>query len=375
MAQLPKFNFTCGNFDDGLLPVKQVLVNSLRRVETHRLRSSLGYCGPKGADELRDALLKMILVERGMRCTRKTIAITCGALHTVTLLGLMLSKKFSQATVAVEMPGYFGFRKTLRMLGIRVLALPVDEEGAYPDVGVISQSHAVILTPRHHFPTNVTMSSARRATFRELAEQGKCLVVEDDYSCDFEFQATEIRPLSMGKLRRGLVYVGSFSKSLAPGLRLGYVVAEPRIVEDLSAIRWRIDRHSPELLQLVLAELIRSGEYKTAVERTMQSYKSRWLAMGTALEKHFGFTSQATGGLSFWLPAQTNWESIHAIASHSEHLGIRFTSGLDCYDTPPGFGALRLGYTCVSLDQIDIGVQNLAQCFRDVLGSVPKWKR
>ena len=367
MTNVRDIRFTCGDFDDDLLPERQALLNCLDRIGQRQWRSALGYCGSKGSDELRDTLADTLLAERGIECTRENIILTNGALHAVSILGLMLVQQYSGATVAVEMPGYFGFRKTLRMLGLRVLPLPVDDEGARPDTEILSQSHAALLTPRHQFPTNVTMSLARRAAFRELAEQGKCLLVEDDYSSNFDFQGVKKQPLSAGRQRRGLIYVGSFSKNLSPGLRQGYMVAEPEVVECLSVVRWRMDRHSPELLQLMLAQLIRSGEYQAAVERTVESYRCKWLAMRAALEEHLGFFPQSTGGLSFWLPVQTTWESLQAIASHSERLGVRLTTGLECFDHPPRFGSLRLGYTCADVDLIDIGVQRLAQSLLHII--------
>jgi GntR family transcriptional regulator/MocR family aminotransferase len=347
------------------LPDKELLLTSLAKIAAGNWQSAMEYCGPKGDAGLREAIADTILADRGIECSNEAVLITSGTLHAVALLALMLLRKHGSVTVAVEDPGYFGFRRTLRMLGIQVLPLPVDGEGACAAPDLLAKAHAVVLTPLHQFPTNVTMSAARRERFRRLSQEQGCLLVEDDYSAGFHFLGECPPPLTAGRPRKGAVYVGSFSKVLAPGLRQGYVVAHPEIIEQLSAVRLRIDRHSPELLQLVLEQLIRSGQYRALTARTRESYHNRWRTMAKAIERHFGFKSATAGGLSFWIPTGASWDRLDAATLQAPCLGVRFNSGRECFFSPPRHASLRLGYTCVDAEFIEVGVERVARLLRD----------
>ena len=366
------YDLTCGKFDGFLLPRKANLAKALARVGNRDFNSAMNYCEPYGASDLREVLAANILPERGIERPKETVIITNGALHAISLLAIMLTHRYENPTVAVEIPGYAGFRKTLRMFGVRVLPLQVDQEGARPEPEILSQCNAVILTPGHHFPTNVTMSAARRADFCLLAEEEGFFLVEDDYSRGFTFWGEEHSPLTANSIHGNGLYIGSFSKNLAPGLRQGFIVAGPQVIEELSTIRWRIDRHSPELLQLVLAQLIRSGEYTVLERRTRESYRRRWLTMKTLLEKHFDLKSKCTGGMSFWLPTSISWQSLKVIGAHLSSQGVWFTSGYDCFDKEPEYGVMRLGYTCANTNQIRVAIGLLAQSFREITGLSPR---
>lgn len=364
-------NLECGRIDPRLLPRPSDLTRSLRQVKVQHVRSSLDYCGPQGSHDLRCALADDLLRKRAIDCTASDVVITCGALHAIALLGMVLRQQAQRPTVGVEMPGYWGFRKTLGMFGIRVLSLPVDSQGARLDPAITDQCDAIILTPRHQFPTNVTLSPERRVEFLALADRGRCLVIEDDYSYGFHFLGEPPKPLLSGGLRRNGVYVGTFSKAFAPGLRMGYLVGAPDIVEGLTAVRWRIDRHSPEIVQLLLAEMIRSGVYESAISRTAGRCRKRWVAMNAALANHFGFRPSSGGGLSFWLSTGTSWRNLRAVVQYADLLGVTVGTGAECYDVVPRRGALRIGYTCADPHDIAVAVSCLARSFRHVVGKIP----
>jgi GntR family transcriptional regulator/MocR family aminotransferase len=335
------------------------------------MRSSLDYCGPQGSHTLRCVLANDLLRKRGIDCTASDVVITCGALHAIALLSMVLRQRAQRPTVGVEMPGYWGFRKTLRMLGIQVLSLPVDSRGARPDPSIVAQCDAIILTPRHQFPTNVTLSLQRRSEFLALADCGRCLVVEDDYSCGFDYLGEPPQPLLGGGLRRNGVYIGSFSKVFAPGLRMGCLVGSPDVVEAVTDARWRIDRHSPEILQLLLATMIRSGVYDAALSRTVRFCQKRWQAMNVALASCFGLRPRSAGGLSIWLSTGASWRDLRAVVRHADLLGVKVDTGAECYDAMPRHGALRIGYTCAGPNEIAVGVSRLAGSFRHVTGRMP----
>jgi len=365
------YNLTCGGFDRSLLPKRNSIRKAFKQIGTEAYESTMKYSNPLGAYDFRKAVAENILPERGIECSKDNILATNGSLHAIFLFGLMLAQHHKKPVVAVEMPGYSGFRKTLYTLGISTLPLPIDREGAYPDENILSQCNAVILTPRHHFPTNITMSSSRRNDFYFLAKNKGILLIEDDYSRDFTFLGRNGLPLLSGKLRDDTMYIGSFSKNFAPGLRIGFVVAETEIINKLSKLRWRIDRHSPELVQVLLAELIFSGEYGRFVRQTRESYYQRWFTMKTLLQKYFGVRTERTGGLSFWLPMPVSWQTLEKIIICAESHGVCLTSGYDCFDNAPPNGVLRLGYASIENSQLSEAIELLGRSFSEVTGNSP----
>lgn len=372
MAELNLRDLTCGRFDQSLLPKPDCFLRAFSQIDAGSWKHALNYCEEKGAASFRNAVATHVLRARDIVCSEENVLATNGALHAISLLGVMLAQNRGKPTVGVEMPGYWAFRKTLRMLGVDVLPLPVDHEGASADPDILSKCDAVILTPRHHFPTNITMSDARRAAFREFAEEERVLLVEDDYSWGFDFVG-DAGPVGFAtESLQNTLYIGSLSKNLAPGLRLGFAVGAPNVIEQLGEVRRRIDRHSPEVLQLFLVELILSGEYTAIEQKTRESYRDRWLVMRDLLELRFRVFSRATGGLSFWVPLAVSWDSLRRIFNRAESRGVCFTSGLACFDEAPEYGVMRLGYTSVSKDQLNGALDTLWCACREVTGSPPQ---
>jgi GntR family transcriptional regulator/MocR family aminotransferase len=263
----------------------------------------------------------------------------------------------------MEEPGYFGIRSTLNLYRYRIDRLRCDDCGAIPDSRVLSKARLVYLTPSHHFPTNVTLSADRRRTFAEQAAECGCTLLEDDYDGNFTFDGTAPPALFATAPIGTVVYVGSFSKVLAPGLRLGYVIAEKRLIERLAALRWRISRHPPLILQAAMSTLVATGHFQRYEALLMRVYKRRWKAMRCALREHLNYVPPGTGGLSAWVSLRMSWRAFEEMQPRWKKAGIVVESGRACFAQLPRTASMRLGLGRIGSRRIVEGVKLLSEQF------------
>jgi GntR family transcriptional regulator/MocR family aminotransferase len=192
--------------------------------------------------------------------------------------------------VWLESPGYQGAAAPFEVAGARMCLVPVDAEGM--DVGHAAAHHPdaamVFATPSHQLPLGVTMSLGRRLELLRWAEANRAWIVEDDYDSEYRYTGPPLASLQSLDRAGCVIYVGTLSKVLFPGLRLGYVVAPPALVEPLTQAKAVVDRHSPVLPQAVLADFIRQGHFARHIRRTREAYAERRVAMLEALASRLG---------------------------------------------------------------------------------------
>lgn len=249
------------------------------RLTSQRLRSvtraQLDYGSAAGQQQLREAVAMHVRSARGAQASADSVLITAGAQRGLHLLAEALLDDGD--VVAVEDPGYPGARSAFVGAGACLVPIPVDAEGIDIDV-LMRMSPAptmVYTTPSHQFPTGVTMSLARRQALLEWASATNAWVVEDDYDSEFRYGTAPV-PCLQGMDRNGRVlYVGSFSKSLYPSLRLGFLVVPRSVHTAFVAIRRASDVHPPTLDQLVVADLIEQGHFERHIRRMRTAYRER----------------------------------------------------------------------------------------------------
>ena len=248
----------------------------------------LGYEAAAGHAPLRELLCAYLNAARGVRCTPEQIVVTAGSQQALYLLAQLLLAPGDG--VWLESPGYQGAAAPFEVAGARICPVPVDAEGMdvafaasrYPDAAL------VFATPSHQLPLGVTMSLARRLDLLRWAEARRAWIVEDDYDSEYRYTGPPLA--SLQSLDRGgrVIYVGTLSKVLFPGLRLGYVVAPPALVEPLRQAKAVVDRHSPMVPQAVLADFIRQGHFARHIRRTREAYAERRAALLEALQRRLG---------------------------------------------------------------------------------------
>ena len=274
-----EYDFRVGIPDAGLFPF-----DTWRRLVAHDLRRTAHgpgtYAPPTGYPPLREAIARYVGIARSVRAEPDDVLVTSGAQQALDLIGRVLVGPGD--VVAVEEPGYPPARALFSSLGARVVGVPVDAEGLVVD-RLPRKARLVFTTPSHQMPLGVPMSLSRRAALLAWAERAGAAVIEDDYDSEFRFAD---RPLdSLHSLDTGgrVVYVGTFSKTMLPALRLGFLVAPVGLRAALAGAKQLVDWYSPIATQAALAHFADSGQLAAHIRRTTKQYRRRRDAVLSAL--------------------------------------------------------------------------------------------
>ena len=277
-AHRPAYDLRAGFPDVSAFPRAEWL-RAARRALTAAPHDVFGYGDPRGRVELRTALATYLARARGVRADPERIVICAGFSHGLSLLGRMLRARGAD-TVAVESYGLDEHWQLLTAAGFRMRAMPLDELGT--DTRELTRgTAAVLLTPSHQFPMGVALHHDRRAAVVDWARRTGGLVLEDDYDGEFRYDRRPVGALQ-GLAPDEVVYLGTASKSLAPGLRLGWMVLPPAVAEEVTAVKGGVDTcGAPD--QLTLAEFLTSGAYDRHVRASRSRYRRRRDALVAAL--------------------------------------------------------------------------------------------
>ncbi|HEX2344627.1 MAG TPA: PLP-dependent aminotransferase family protein, partial [Vicinamibacterales bacterium] len=285
---LVAYNLT-GLPDLRLVPTK-ALARAWRRSIERRSREVLAYGPPEGHPRLRAALAGMLSATRGLVIDESRLLITRGTQGGFAVIAHGLLRPGD--VVAIEDPGYRRGRQMMSLAGARVVPIPVDAQGLSVDhLAALAEEQrirAVLVTPHHQFPTTVTLSAARRVRLLELARRHRFAVIEDDYDHEFHYDGRPILPLASADGGGTVIYVGSLSKTLAPGLRLGYIAAAPEVIAHLTEYRTLLDTQGDQVLESAVAELVEDGEVQRHVRRMQRIYRARRDAMAALLARELG---------------------------------------------------------------------------------------
>jgi GntR family transcriptional regulator/MocR family aminotransferase len=287
------------------------------RLTARRWRSGGFYLGdgePAGQPELRAAIAEYVANARGACCTADQVIVVGGIQHGVDLIARVLLDPGDP--VWVEDPGYVPAHAVLRAAGARLVPVPVDDEGLDIAAGERAAPAARLahVTPSHQFPLGAVLSAPRRLALLDWARRADAWVVEDDYDSEFRYagrplpclQGMETMQLSPREAAH-VLYLGTFSKTLVPGLRLGYLIVPEALIEPIRAARGATDWHAPTPQQSVLADFIGEGHYARHLRRVRALYAERQAVLIAAAEAeladHLSLApGQAGLHLVGWLP-------------------------------------------------------------------------
>ncbi|CAB3752916.1 transcriptional regulator [Burkholderia paludis] len=247
----------------------------------------LGYADPAGYRPLREAIAEHLGVARGLSCSADDVVITSGSQQAIELAARLLID--AGDAVWIENPGFVAGHSAVESAGARVVPVPVDAEGLDVEAGMqlAPDARLAVVTPSHQYPLGVSMSLRRRLALLDWAERANAWIVEDDCDGDYRYAGRPLHPLrALGRQSAGnrVIYIGTFAKVLAPGLRIGFLMAPPGLAEAFSHARALIDRQSPAPLQITLAEFIGEGHFATHLRRMRMLYAERRDALLAALE-------------------------------------------------------------------------------------------
>ncbi|MBI0433391.1 PLP-dependent aminotransferase family protein [Roseomonas sp. KE0001] len=306
-----------------------------------------------------EQLCRQVLPRRAVWARPAEVMITLGAQQALYLVTRLL---LGPGIVAgVEDPGYPDLRHMARMQAGALRLLSVDAEGAVPDAAMAA-CQVALLTPGHQCPTSTVMPSTRRRDILRLARQRDMLLVEDDYDADLFAEGEAVPPLKSLDTEGRVIYVGSLSKVLAPGLRLGFVVAPPPVIEQLRALRRLIHRHPPSNNQRAMAGFIALGHYRGHLRRLGEALAERAALMDSLLPRHLPGCRWrcGAGASSAWVEGPPGLDS-RALAGALAARGVLIEPGDVFFDDPAmGRSCFRLGWTAIRTDKIHGGLAILA---------------
>lgn len=322
--------------------------------------SALGYGEPWGARTLRVQLAEYLARVRGAMAEPDSVVVVTGATQGVSLIAQILRDR-GQRTVAVEDPSNALQRRLLRDLGIDVVDVPVDESGLRVDVLARTAARAVLCTPAHQYPTGAILSAERRTQLTQWAHDVDGLVVEDDYDAEFRYGRAAVGCLQ-GLDDSHVALIGSVSKSLAPALRLGWVLAPPSLLGALRTAKSHADFGSNGLEQHVLAQFMASGGYDRNLRMLRRRYGARREHLVAALSTHAPSWRPigAQGGLHLVvrLPSHLIEDDVVAGAAEAGVLVLGLAGMTGSHPQGPG---LALSFARSTPDMLDEAVRRLVQ--------------
>lgn len=268
------------------------LVN--RHVRNARV-NSLHYGDPLGSHTLRKTIADYLRTARAVNCDASQIMIVGGSQQALELCARVLLDPGDK--VWVEEPGYVAGRNAFAIADCSLVPVPVDAEGLDVSAGVklSRNARAVFVTPSHQFPLGVTMSASRRLQLLEWAHCSASWIIEDDYDSEYRYESMPIASLQGLDRNSRVIYIGTFSKTLFPSLRLGYIVIPPDLVGRFITVRHSMDLCAPSLYQSVLADFIAEGHFARHIRRTRLVYSERRTALVEAIKNEFGTSMDVLG--------------------------------------------------------------------------------
>ena len=303
-----------------------------------------------------DFITRQTLPRRGIIANADEVLLTLGAQNALWLTAQLLLTPAS--TAAIEDPCYPSLRAIVQATGADLRPVPVDAEGLPPDA-VPQAASVVFTTPSHQCPTTVTMPLARRRALLDRAEACDMLIVEDDYDFEMSFAGPASPALkSLDKTGR-VIHVGSFSKSIFPGLRLGYLVGPAPFIAAARALRASVLRHPPGHIQRTTAYFLSLGHYDALIRRMSRAYHDRRRTLDAAIARH-GLTVAgrgAYGGSSVWMRAPG--KDTDALAKSLRSQGVLIEPGAPFFDRG-GQDHYRLAYSSIPASRIEEGVALIA---------------
>ena len=337
---------------------RAVWLRSLRRVLNEAPSERLGYIEGEGMPELREALASYLNRARGTAADADRTVITTGFAQAFRLVAGVLAASGARR-LAMEDPSYDDARKTALEAGLKVVGIPVDESGLRVDLLDAAKVDAVIVTSAHQFPTGAVMPPDRRAALVAWASKRGGIVIEDDYDAEFRYDREPIGAIQ-GLSPDRVVYAGSASKVLAPGLRLGWLVAPASMVHAIAERKMAADLGSSALDQLAFADFLARGELDHHLRRMRPIYRRRRDTLLAALGRHLPELRPvgASAGLHLlaWLPPELEEAAVVRAASHAR-IGIHGLAPSRIH--PSGPGAIIFGYGQIEEAAIDDGVRRL----------------
>ena len=348
------YSFTIGQLDKSLIPYyewREVVRHSSTLPEIQKWNMD-------HVDSDDPSLIKQIqskvLPKRGVWANKDQILITSGSQNAIYMIASLLTKQ--STVVGMENPGYPDVRNIFHSKTNNILPIRIDQEGIVVE-DLTTDTDIIFTTPSHQYPTGVTMSMERRHELLNFAGENEIVIIEDDYEAEINFQKKPHPSLKSLDKNNNVIYVGSFSKAFAPGLRLGYMVGPESLIKEAKALRRLMIRHIPANNQRSVALFIGLGHYHNMFTKIQKTNKERWGLINEKINNEPLLSCTPTlGGSSFWIRIPKSIDS-EKLSNKLLSKGVAVRSGKTHFleeDAPSNY--LHLGYSAIDTNKINKGM-------------------
>ena len=359
-ATAARYQLSAGVPDPRLFP-HDVMARAYRRaLRSRSAKTTLAYANPAGLLRLRHAIAALLREARSVPCGPEHILITRGSQMVLDLAARALLRPGDIA--AVEQIGYQPAWRAFEAAGAKLAGVRLDEQGVVVDE-LPAKLRALYVTPHHQYPTTVLLTPARRIALLERARRDRFAILEDDYDHEFHFDGRPVAPLASADPHGSVIYIGSLSKTLAPGLRLGFLAAPVHVVETLANVRSVIDRQGDHVLEAAVAELVEEGEIQRHANKLRRTYAARRERFATLLRTQLGSAVEFTlppGGITIWARVAADIDLDRWLA-RAEERGVRVVAAKElALDRKPR-PFIRLAFAQYSEPELADAVRLLAR--------------
>ncbi|WP_281986191.1 PLP-dependent aminotransferase family protein [Aquimarina aggregata] len=358
--------------DNRLAPIEEIAKTYRNITKRAYYTKLLGYDSIYGNLELRKTLVNYLNETRGLNISLNNILITRGTQMGMYLAGQLLLNDTTNRII-VGTTNYMTSDNTFTEAGGIIERVPVDENGL--DTNVIEnicerkKIKAIYVTSHHHHPTTVTLSAKRRMHLLQLAKKYNFAIIEDDYDYDFHYSNSPILPLASNDNYGNVIYIGGFTKIIAPAMRIGYMIAPKDFIDEAARLRRIIDRQGDMILEQTMARMIISGDIQRHSKKALKIYKTRRDLFCALLKEKLGnyFDFQIPkGGMAVWvlLNKKYNWNTV---ISKAQLLNLEFNAEWKRYDNDnSGHNGIRFGFASLNEEEIHEVIHRLSKIMKSI---------
>lgn len=356
-----QYDFQYGSVDTNIFPANSWRKCIVTAFDTMLNQENLSYMDKQGELRLRTSIAKYLYQARGVRCTPEQIIMTSGHQHSLEILTKLFPK--NNYSISLEEPGYDGTRTIFEMNNYDINTIPLENDGI--DIKRLSELNNTLLyiTPSHQFPTGCILSIVKRLSILDWASKNDCYIIEDDYDSELRYNMLPIPSLQSLDNNERTVYLGTFSKSLSPDLRISYIILPNPILQKYYELYKQMQCTVPKILQIALSEFFESGNFERHINILKTHYKKKYEILCNSIKKTFGKKAVIQGsdaGLHLLLSLECDYNQAEIIEKAANR-GVQVYS-TDIYwisknDFPQN--QIMLGFSKIDIRDIPLAIDEL----------------